>query len=171
MGFDRRHYTMASGRDIGSKSTKILGCEVCNFAKAYKSKAKCEKDGEEFLNTGAECPRCETNSLRVFDSRAEHTRSCELKLLQSSGHISDLLYQIPFTLHAPSFDTGEPIALCKFVPDFTYTEYVKDSDGNDVEDFIVEDVKNKSGVMTETAAMKIKHFEIEYGIDVRITGR
>lgn len=158
--FNRKNYTRASGAQIGKTRKRITSCESCNFMELYEK-------GKESHKTGADCPRCKAPTVRVFDSQAEFTRGRELKILLEAGEINDLEYQPSFTLHAPDFETGEPVALYKYVPDFSYFKVLPDGK----QDYVVEDVKNKSMVMTDVAVMKMKHLQAEYGIEVELVGR
>lgn len=149
-------YKKVSGSQVGKNSHKIVGCEGCNFAAIPKMYPD--------LKTGKECPRCKEAKVRVFDSKAEHQRACELQMLQRSGYISDLKYQVRYSLHAVSPE-GKKIKLYAYVTDFTYMEKNK---------LVIEDVKgyNKGKyIVTDVAMMKIKHFEAEYGLKVDIIGR
>lgn len=120
------------------------------------------------LKTGSQCPRCGVKTIRIFDSRAEFTRSRELKLMEERGEINSLEYQAKFDLHTTSI-TGKKVKLYAYVADFTYWEH--DKDDPSIEKFIVEDVKNSAGVISDVAAMKMKHFEAEYDSEVRIVLR
>ena len=162
-----RHYTKVSGSQLGKNAKKITGCESCNFMEMKKPEHK----------TGAQCPRCGNPTLRVFDSQAEFQRACELRLLRDKGLISDLSFQVRYPLTVYPNDTidgtdghnsGEAQHLCFYIADFTYRDLSKAADGDG---FVVEDVKNKSMVVTEIALHKMKHFELQYGIPVTIVGR
>ena len=169
--------TKVSGGQVSSKAKKVYGCDNCNHMESHAAvKVQLTKPNDigyhdplkpaKMPKTGDACPRCNNKSLRLFDSTAEFTRAQELKLLQKNGNIRDLEYQVVYQLHVPSYEnTCITVPLCKYITDFTYIEL---TDTNQ-EDFIVEDVKGN--VVTEVAAMKMKMFELEYGIPVRITQR
>jgi hypothetical protein len=129
---------------------------------AYGKAHTLHKEGHR---TGAQCPRCGNPTVRVFDSQAEFHRACELRLMRDAGKIENLSYQVKYSLKV-----GEN-HLCFYVADFTYLEPDPKPDDPERQKFVVEDVKNKSMVVTEIALHKMKHFELQYGIEVNIVGR
>ncbi len=148
----------ASGAAIGKRSKKMVGCEACNFGTPY---VVAQKDK---LSTGKPCPRCASNCLRVFDSTAEWVYHNELRILQQTGDISELQYQVRYPLHCPSKD--KPKKVTTYIADFTYI------DSNNV--FTVVDVKGGNAhrvIVSPEAKLKMKWFELEYGIPVTIVGR
>ena len=156
-----RHYTKVSGAQLGRNAKKLTGCESCNFMEMKKPEHK----------TGGECPRCKNPTMRVFDSQAEFGRACELRLMRDKGLISNLSFQVRYPLSVTNKGTGESRQLCTYIADFTYEEPAPTPDDPDATKFVVEDVKNKSMVVTEIALHKMKHFELEYGVEVTIVGR
>lgn len=88
-----------------------------------------------------------------FHSKGEAQRWAELKVLEKAHVISSLNRQPKFGLHVQSDD---PIGF--YIADFAYYE-------NGL--LTVEDFK---GIITPLARWKIKHFEDEYRVKVRITG-
>lgn len=151
---------MVSGSSVGRRRTKIVACDHCNHADAYDAKAKPKP------RTGATCARCGNDTMRIFDSRAEYTYANELKILQSVGEVSDIEYQVKYDLHAPDFETGEPVKVCTYIADFVYFTH----DG----DIVICDVKggdDKKVVITPEAKLKIEWLEKEYGVPVTIIGR
>ena len=90
---------------------------------------------------------------RIFDSKWERDRYCELKLLEKAGRINDLKCQEKFVLIDKSRDHRETA----YVADFTYQENGK---------LVVEDCKSK---ITKTAAYKIKKklMQERYGITIK----
>lgn len=147
-------FKTASGASIGKRATKILACEFCNFMQIYKK--------AEGLNTGSTCPRCACKTLRVFDSKAEASYAGELRLMAKTGKIKNIMYQVPFDLHAPDLaNPNKPIFLYKYIADFTY----EDVNGG----FHVIDVKGKA--ISPEAKMKIAHAEAEYNIDIELVVR
>jgi hypothetical protein len=159
----------ASGTSIGGKAKRIVACTSCNWmqmemsvvAQATGSKAPGSK-----LKTGSTCPRCNAKSVRVFDSKAEHTRSAELRILQNKGIIDKLEFQPKFPLHVCNAK-GDKLLMYTYISDFSYID-VKTGD------YVVEDVKggsNNRAVVTDVAEIKMKHFELEYGFPVLITVR
>lgn len=175
-----------SGANIGARAKRIIGCDNCNHMEDYdvakkrtqtvepapinepkKSKGKKGAIHKAVaIKTGDGCPRCSAPTLRIFDSTAEFGRAQELKILQDQGVIKDLEYQTRFRLHAPDFETNEPVEVTSYLADFTYFETFPDG----TEDYVVEDVKGK-GVITDMAVMKLKWLKAEYGIDVKIVER
>lgn len=90
---------------------------------------------------------------RLFDSKWERDRYCELKLLEKSGRIKDLKCQERFILIDKSKDHRETA----YVADFTYQENGK---------LVVEDCKSK---ITKTPVYKIKKklMQERYGIIIK----
>lgn len=160
-----------SGRNVGRNSTRVFGCEYCNFMMEKKSASLSTDPAIKGLKTGNECPRCKAPAIRDFDSIAEHGRACELKILRDKGEIEDLVYQPRFDLHAHNFETGEPVKIGTYVGDFSYFETVKNKDGFTLKDWVVEDVKNKAMMTTDISKWKLKHYQAEYGHEVRLVGR
>lgn len=163
-----RHYTKVSGAQLGKNAKRIAGCECCNFMELAHSKTTKGQPNplhKDYHSTGAPCPRC-GGPVRVFDSQAEFGRARELKLMEEAGMISGLAYQVKYALTVKSATSGNTTTsrhLCFYVADFTYVDKAGE--------FIVEDVKNKAMVVTELALHKMRHFELEYGIEVAIVGR
>lgn len=169
-----KNLTRVSGRQVGRNAKKVFGCEMCNFMMEQSVNNLHHKNDPESnpkLKTGSDCPRCGAPTIRLFDSIAEHTRACELKLLRDAGEIEDLEFQPRFDLHVPEFETGEPKKIGTYVADFCYFEVQKKSHNTQQLDFIVEDVKNKSMVTTDISVWKMKHYEAEYGQEITIVGR
>ena len=168
-----KNFKIVSGGNIGNKSKKTFGCENCNFALDHSLwKKDPNQYGVEYehLKTGCACPKCKTPGVvRLFDSHAEYTRAAELKLMRRAGDIWDLEYQVRFDLHVPG--PNDIVKIGQYVADFTYSTYRKDPNGNLLEDWIVEDVKNRSMAVTDIFAWKRKHFEAEYGIEINMVGR
>ena len=89
-----------------------------------------------------------------FDSKRESDRYIELKLLERSGQISDLILQPRFEL-IPNYEiSGRKVRKTVYVADFQYTENGK---------IIVEDAK---GFKTKDYLIKKKLFEFKYGIEI-----
>lgn len=166
----KNYRKIASGGHV--KAKRITACEICNFMELYNSKGK--------LRTGSYCPRCNSPTVRVYDSKAEFTRAQELKLMQERGEIQDLEFQPRFPLHAHSSKELNPdntpanreaVHLYDYVADFAYNKFDEETNS---EIYVVEDVKGSSRgkpIITDVAEMKIKHFEAEYGIPVHIVMR
>jgi len=75
----------------------------------------------------------------IFQSKKESLRYTELKMLERSGVISNLRWQVPFELRVNG------VLVCKYIADFVYL----DQQGREV----VEDVKSEA---TKTAVYRIK---------------
>lgn len=79
---------------------------------------------------------------KVFDSRKEYVRYCELLLLQKAGDISDLQTQVKFELIPSQKEFGKVVErACTYVADFVY-EYdgkkvVEDTKGFKTKDYII----------------------------------
>ena len=113
----------------------------------------------------------------LFDSKAEHRRWCELRLLERAGKISGLKRQVSFELiptqrekstevyrAGPQKGLPKPGAVIeqavKYVADFVYC----DAHGNTV----VEDTKGcKKGAAYDLFVIKRKLFLQRYGIKVQ----
>jgi hypothetical protein len=97
-----------------------------------------------------------TEDCLKFDSKAEHRRWCELKLLERAGRITDLQRQVTYEL-IPKQD-GERAT--KYVADFVYC----DAAGNT----IVEDTKGyKKGAAYDLFVIKRKLMLWVHGIQVK----
>ena len=93
-----------------------------------------------------------------YDSRKEHKRANELKLMQRAGLISDLHEQVPFELiPAHRFEDGTLERACKYIADFVYTN-------NETGETIVEDTK---GVRTKEYVIKRKLMLFQHGIRIK----
>lgn len=166
-----RVLSTTSGRNVGRNATRVFGCEECNFMMEKKTASLSKDEIIKNLKTGSDCPRCGCPSIRDFDSLAEHGRACELKLLRDNAEIEDLEFQTKFDLHAHNFETGEPVKIGTYVADFTYFENVVGEDGKILQNWVVEDVKNKAMMTTDVSKWKLKHYQAEYGNEVRLIGR
>lgn len=154
------HYKKVSGAQVGKRSHKTIGCESCNFATIPAVSPT--------LKTGSQCPSCKAAKVRVFDSKAEHQRACELQMLARVGKVSDIKYQPRFPLHVVSPE-GKKVKIYTYVSDFEYTDLTKPE-----KPIVIEDVKGYNRgkyIVTDVAMMKIKHFEVEYGKKIEIIGR
>ena len=106
-------------------------------------------------------PRNKFNAIRVeadghtVDSKREHARYEELKLLQKAKQVSNLVVHPVYVLRA--FDQE----ICKIVPDFEYVENGK---------WIVEEVKSDPTI-TPTFRIKLKLFRANFpSAEFRIVG-
>jgi hypothetical protein len=93
----------------------------------------------------------------LFHSLKEAKRYRVLKLLEKAGKIRDLKTQYPFQLHCYNHLKQEFIVVGKYVADFIYWENGERT---------IEDCK---GCWTAMARWKVRHFEAQYGVKVRIT--
>jgi hypothetical protein len=91
-----------------------------------------------------------------FQSKAEARRYSELKLLERSGEITDLILQPAYQLQCTHHKSG-PFNVGRYVADFSYT----DSRGT----WVVEDVK---GIETAIFKWKRRHFEAQSGQKITI---
>ena len=92
----------------------------------------------------------------TFDSKLEHKRYRELKLLQSAGKIRNLRVHVRHELDTPTGPIG------KYEVDFQYEEPAYKGPAWEE---VFEDCK---GVMTPLSKWKIKHFESQYFCIVNI---
>lgn len=109
------------------------------------------------------CPGCKSELFQYFPSKGEAQRFKELLLLQDNDVISDLNVHREFPLDTMARD-GAMELVGFFVPDFQYTE------GGE---FVIEDFKGtraKKGI-DPLWDWKRRHFEVQYGITVRIVAR
>ena len=88
----------------------------------------------------------------TFDSVFEHTRWCELKLLERGGFIKNLQRQVRYEL-IPKSKWGRALY---YIADFVYEE-------NGV--VVVEDTK---GVLTDVFKLKARLFEEKYNFSIKI---
>jgi hypothetical protein len=102
--------------------------------------------------------RTDVDGLK-FPSKAEARRYGELKLQEDVGDIDCLEVHPKFALHIRNFE-GKKEFQGFYVADFRY----RDGDG----DIIIEDVKGGNATRTPLSRWKIKHFEAEWGLKVRI---
>lgn len=102
----------------------------------------------------------------TFHSKREASRYCELKLLEKAGQIARLTLQQRFELCAPKTNLRGDVnsadwmmTIGRYVADFCYDELTPG-----VTRFVVEDAK---GFKTPLYRWKKKHFEAQYGIEIR----
>lgn len=173
-------FKVSSGSAIGKRAKKIVGCECCNFAQPHEIKftpkptARSPKPKARKYRTSDICPRCENTSIRVFDSKAEYIYGEELKILENTGEIRNVCYQVRFDLHAHNAkdDGSAPEKVTTYIADFTY--FTKESEEYPDGQFVVVDVKGGNQnkvVVSPEAKLKLNWMNAEYGIDVQIIGR
>lgn len=91
-----------------------------------------------------------------YDSKKEHRRALQLKVMQRAGLISGLREQVAYELIPAQQDAlGNKVRPCSYVADFVYT----DRNGRE----IVEDTK---GVRTDAYKIKKKLMLRIYGITI-----
>jgi hypothetical protein len=88
-----------------------------------------------------------------FDSKAESERYAELRLLEKTGYISNLVLQPKFELQSKFRYNGKAVSAIHYIADFSYTDPTE-------EKIIVEDVK---GIETDVFKLKRKIFIKLYG--------
>ncbi len=95
---------------------------------------------------------------KVFSSKKEADRYCQLKILEKQGIIKDLQLQPKFELQ-PSFKkNGKSYRAMNYVADFSYYD-------NSKQRYIIEDVKGfskKTGKFRSTTDFKLKQKLFEY---------
>ena len=98
---------------------------------------------------------------QVFDSKKEHHRYFELKLLERAGRISDLERQVKYILIPTQKDkSGKVIEReCSYYADFKYFDHALGAE-------VVEDAK---GVRTDAYKIKKKLMLWVHGIQVKET--
>lgn len=89
---------------------------------------------------------------RLFDSKKEAERYCELKMLLKAGEIKELELQKPFELIPTRSYSGGTVRGCKYIADFYYY------DGK-LKSYVAEDTK---GFATESYKIKKKIFLEKY---------
>lgn len=92
-----------------------------------------------------------------FPSTKEANRYLILKQKLQFGQIKNLKLQARFPLYAYNEKSQQKFEIGKYIADFSYNELSGE--------FVVEDAK---GRMLDKARWKIKHFELQEGIKVRI---
>lgn len=103
------------------------------------------------------CKKCGSTDFIYFPSTAEATRHGELKLLRRMGHIHQLKLQPRYPVKINS-----QLAFT-YVADFVYR--------NKQGQIVIEDVKGNKDFMTADAKLKIKIFQLVYGVSVEIVER
>ncbi len=97
-----------------------------------------------------------------FDSRKEHRRWCELKLLERAGEIRDLRRQVKYVLIPAQHEEQCKKLLereCAYKADFVYVDVLTGKE-------VVEDAK---GVRTADYKIKRKLMLFKYGIHIKET--
>lgn len=179
--YKKPKFRTVSGSSVGKQRKKVVGCDHCNFSDNHSEGYQPEPTEEDRsykrlpnkvkFKTNDKCPRCENETIRVFDSKAEFTYANELKLLRDLGEVEDIEYQVRYDLHTIDFETGGQVKVTSYIADFVYFEVDKETGKSDL---VVCDVKGGNSekvVITPEAKLKIDWLEKEYGVAVRIIGR
>lgn len=93
----------------------------------------------------------------VFDSKAEHRRYQELRLMEDAGEIADLEVHPRYTLRVNDMD------ISRYTPDFQYTDMYTNQ-------LVVEDVKGGRATKTQAYIMRRKLMKALFDIDVQEVG-
>ena len=99
------------------------------------------------------CPECGSTNRQYFMSEAEHKRGMILMTKQMAGTITRLRFQ-------PKFDL--------IVNGIVIGKYIADSDYYEDGKYCVEDVKGSLRHTDNLSKWKIKHFEAQYKLKIRI---
>ena len=117
---------------------------------------RCRVCGELANPKAKRCAKCQ-GRVHMFDSKAEASRFLELLAMEQAKVIGGL------EVH-PRFDLRmEDQKVAAYIPDFSY--WIKKGIG---EERIVEDVKGGKATDTPVFKLKMKMFEIQYGIKLTI---
>lgn len=97
-----------------------------------------------------------------FDSQKEYRRFLQLKALEDSGKIVNLMRQVPFELIPTAKNKfGKCIyKKCVYYADFVYTD-------PEAHELVVEDVKGRNGTKTPAYEIKKKLMYYRYGILIK----
>ena len=90
-----------------------------------------------------------------FDSIKEKNRYIELKLLERAGLIKNLQLQYEFELQPAFTLKNKKIRKISYIADFYYFD-------NELNDYVVEDVKSEITKKDKTYCLKKKMFEYRY---------
>ena len=101
---------------------------------------------------------CKTAKM-YFDSKKEHNRFHELKLLERAKEITEVKIQVPFELLSSYEINGKKRQGIKYIADFCYIDIRTGK-------YIVEDVKSPA-TKTQVYKLKKKLFEQKYGIEIK----
>jgi hypothetical protein len=141
------HFRVGGGA-LQSRARRVWRCDICGTIAWTKSP----------------CAACKNSTVQHFDSSGEAQRYAELVLLEKAGEIFNLQRQVRCDLHVRSAE-GKRYVVGTIVIDYRYLDHT----GR----MVYEDYKgrrNKRPVFTDLAAWKFKHFEIEYGEKIYVTG-
>lgn len=146
MGRPGRRGFRGFGKAAGSQIRKraVWVCDLCGCQHDKRPGFYCQGSG------------CDGTAFTFIDSTAEANRLAQLRLMVSAGMISELQLQPRFPLHAPG-PHGLKVKVGEYRADFSYVEGGAR---------VIEDVKGN--VMTELSQWKIRHFEAEYGLKVKL---
>lgn len=96
----------------------------------------------------------------TFDSIKEKNRYIELKLLERAGLIKDLKLQYEFELQPAFTINNKKIRKISYIADFYYFD-------NELNDYVVEDVKSEITKKDKTYCLKKKMFEYRYKMEIQ----
>ncbi len=96
-----------------------------------------------------------------FDSKREHARYCDLKVLLKSGDIADLKVHPKFEIVV----NGQKI--CSYTADFSYFEILTPFNGGLCSEYIVEDVKSPPTRKKRDYRLTKKLMKAVHGIEIR----
>lgn len=107
-----------------------------------------------------QCLYCkQPREFYYFASKSELIRFGELRLMEKAGMISDLQTQVKLPLYGVRYPSGEIIT-----PEYYVADYVYNENGQQV----IEDVKGNEKAITELSASKIKRYELQQAINIKI---
>lgn len=95
-----------------------------------------------------------------FDSIKEKNRYIELKLMERAGLIKNLKLQYEFELQPAFTLNNKKIRKISYIADFYYFD-------NELNDYVVEDVKSEITKKDKTYCLKKKMFEYRYKYDIK----
>lgn len=96
----------------------------------------------------------------TFDSIKEKNRYIELKLMERAGLIKDLKLQYEFELQPAFILNKKKIRKISYIADFYYFD-------NELNDYIVEDVKSEITKKDKTYCLKKKMFQYRYKKEIK----
>lgn len=96
----------------------------------------------------------------TFDSIKEKNRYIELKLMERAGLIKDLKLQYEFELQPAFTLNNKKIRKISYIADFYYFD-------NELNDYVIEDVKSEITKKDKTYCLKKKMFEYRYKKEIK----
>jgi len=130
-----------------NRATRSWACKECHTVTSIQRQA---------------CGYCGHREFHYFGSGREAKRYGELLFLVAARAARDLTVHPRFPLSVPMHDSHLIAEIGSYEADFSYVEA-------GTEQFVVEDCKPRDPkAMDPLARWKIRHFESEYGIKVRL---